>query len=222
MKGRPAGEAVLLGLCVFWGTSFALVRDATNDISPFLFVLVRFVIAAALFAPVMWVRRGGFRRETLLPGAVIGLFYIIGFELQTVALALTDATRVGFLTGLVVILVPLIDAVAGRRLPSGRVAGGVVLCVLGVRFLSQPSGEGRALGDVLALVCSVAFAFQIWFMGRWAARHDVVILSGVQIGVSALVAVPFVFFETTRFDATPRLWGTLGYLTVFATVLAVF
>jgi drug/metabolite transporter (DMT)-like permease len=122
----------------------------------------------------------------------------LGYEFQTAGLLYTSASKSAFLTGLCVILVPLLLAVFWRRHVNRYTLGGVTAAFIGLYLLCVPAGQGFSLsalnrGDLLTLGCAVAFAFQIIALGRSAQRFDFAHLVPVEIAACAawmLISIP--------------------------------
>jgi drug/metabolite transporter (DMT)-like permease len=159
-------------------------------------------------------------RDGLFAGSLLG----VGFLLQTEGLLRTTASRSGFLTGVLVVFVPLIEFALFRKRPPAPALLGILLAFTGMTALSTPWADSSAatlLGDSLTLGCALVFAGQIVLLGRIAPRHPLLPLLLLQlatIGVMAAVAGPFV--EAQHFSGEPRLWLGLVYLALFATLLA--
>ena len=164
--------------------------------------------------------RGELLRDGMFAGGLLG----IGFLLQTEGLQRTTASRSGFLTGTLVVMVPLIEFGLFRKRPTSAALIGVLLAFTGMTALSAPwsdASQATALGDALTLACAVVFAGQIVALGRAAPRHPVLPLVLVQLATTgALAALAGPFVEAQHFSAAPRLWAALLYLAVFATLLA--
>ena len=215
-----------------WGSSFAILRSLLGDgvASPLVLVAVRMGMATALLLGFMAVSSKGrarlrsLRGEVLRDGVFVGVLLGVGFLLQTEGLQRTTASRSGFLTGTLVVLVPLIELAVFRKRPALPATIGVLLAFVGMTVLSAPwsnASNATALGDALTLACALVFAAHIVALGRIAPKHAVLPLLLLQlatIGVLAAVAGPVA--DSQQFSATPRLWLALLYLAVFATLLA--
>jgi len=215
-----------------WGSSFAILRSLLGDAaaSPLALVAVRMGVASALLAAYMAATpsgraqlrglRGPIVRDGLYIGALLG----VGFLLQTEGLQRTTASRSGFLTGTLVVLVPLIELVVYRKRPAPPALVGVLLAFAGMTVLSAPwSGvsQATAAGDALTLACAVVFAGQIVALGRIAPKYPVLPLLLLQLAaIAAMAAVAGPLVETQHFSGTPRLWMETVYLALFATLLA--
>ena len=225
-------DLALTLIMAVWGSSFAIVRSLLGaaETSALLLVAVRMMAASALLAGFMAVGPGrraqlrAVRGELLRDGMFAGGLLGIGFLLQTEGLQRTTASRSGFLTGTLVVMVPLIEFGLFRKRPTLAALIGVLLAFTGMTALSAPwsdASQATALGDALTLACAVVFAGQIVALGRAAPKHPVLPLVLVQLATTgALAALAGPFVEAQHFSAAPRLWAAILYLAVFATLLA--
>jgi drug/metabolite transporter (DMT)-like permease len=214
---RAKAELLLLLITLIWGSTFVVVKEALSDASPLAFVALRFFAAGILL---FVLARGRLERENLLPGLVLGVFLGAGYLCETTGLVYTTASKVAFITGFSVILVPVILVLRGARLHPAAAAG-AVLGLAGLYFLVMPSGlAGINRGDVLALIASVSFALHIVLVGHYA-RLSFLHLVSVQVllvGVAALSALPLSGGFAVHW--TPRLAVALTITSLLATAFA--
>jgi len=211
----------LLFVTVIWGATFTIVKEAMNSITPFYFLASRFTLAALALAllpqTIAGLRQGW--RLTLLPG----LMLTAGFALQTTGLLYTSASRAGFITGLSVVLVPLIVSLRNRAWPPKQVAAGVILATLGLFFLSGTGGNPLNFGDLLVLGCAVSFALQIITIGRRAKNINPLSFA---LGMTMLAAANFwamaLFFEAPPANFPPSVILAIGMTGLLATALAFY
>ena len=186
--GRAAAVAAVAAAAFLFGTTFAVVQDAVTTAGPVPFLAVRFLVGAAVLAPLA-LRRGGARQGVLWrDGAVAGAVLAFAYVAQTVGLQWTTASASAFITYLLVVIVPLLVAVRARRLPPRSTVAGVALAVAGLALLTG-AGVGLGRGEVLSLACAVGFAVHILVLARVAPRHPVVALTFVQAAVVGVVLV---------------------------------
>lgn len=214
---RYRWEAALVGVSAIWGWTFVVVQDAIELTPPFLFIAIRFAIAAVALAAFGAFRR--LERADVARGAVAGLALFAGYAFQTVGLQYTTPSNAGFITGLFVILTPLIGALVLRRLPSRGTALGVVLATSGLALLASPSGFGR--GDALMLGCAVSFAVHILLLGRLGPGRPAIALAGVQVAVASMLAATWtVAAERTGPGTDATVWWALAITGLGATAAA--
>ena len=203
--------AALILVTAVWGITFVQVKDAVELYPLLAFLAIRYVIAAAALAPIAVPRLGGFGREGLVAGAVLGGLIALGIGLQTAGLERTTVTSTGFITGLYVLFTPLLGLALFRTPIPRSLWAGVALALLGLALLSGvPQGSGR--GDLLVLISAFVQAFHIVMVERYANRFDVFALTFVQVAAAAVAfgAVSLAFEELT----VPRGWTVWSALIV--------
>src|SRR5262249_42507079 len=147
-----------------------------------------------------------------------------GWVRQREGLQRTSASRSGFLTGLLVIFVPLLELLLFRKRPPLFAGLGVLLSLCGMALLSNPFGaqsSATLLGDMLTVACAVIFAGHILLLGKVTRQHpllSLLLLQLASVAVAALLLGPIV--EAQRLAPTPRVWTAIAYLAIFCTLLA--
>lgn len=146
----------LVLVCVVWGATFVTVKEAVADAHPVTFLALRFALAfvalGSLFARDV-VRNW---RRLARPGAILGFWLWAGYAFQTAGLRYTQASRAGFITGLSVVIVPVLSSVLLKARPSARALAGVALALVGLAFLflvptgAAPFRAGPAAASAVA------------------------------------------------------------------------
>ncbi len=223
-------DGALLVVALIWGSTFVMVKDAVTGYPVFSFLALRFSFAALILLPLAAARRNRGRnaeslgtpaslRRGLAPG-LIGLALFAGYAFQTGGLRMTTPAKAGFITGLSVVIVPLVSALALRQAVRRQAWLGVVLATSGLALLTLRSDLTINAGDLLVLACALAFAAHILLTGRFAARYDVLALTAGQIAVVALLAgVAAVLLESPPLPPGRVLFAA-GFTGVLATALA--
>jgi drug/metabolite transporter (DMT)-like permease len=209
-------ELGLVAVTAVWGATFVLVRDAVAQVPPSTFLAIRFLAAAVLLAvlrPRPAVRLG---RGLAVAGVVAGLALFAGYGFQTVGLQYTSASNAGFITGLAVVLTPLLAALVLRESPGGWPATGAVLAATGLALLTLDRLEVRR-GDALVLGCAFAFAVHILLLGRYAPRHDSYPLAVVQLFTVGMLALAWAAGAgDLQVPGTAQVWVALAVTAVLA------
>jgi drug/metabolite transporter (DMT)-like permease len=204
-------EAALISAALFYGVTFPLVHDALADITPFGYLVGRFAIAALLLAPttIPALRaRGPERRMLVRAGLVAGVILFGGYATQTIGLQHTSPSTSAFLTGLYVIITPVIESMISRQLPRPPVVAGIVIATVGLYLLTGADLHlGR--GELFTLACAVLFAAHIVYVGVYTHVLRPLQFSTLQIGAVALLSVA---------PAARDGVGSLSVLAVFAVV----
>jgi drug/metabolite transporter (DMT)-like permease len=223
MSPSRKAEFLLLLITLIWGSTFAVVKSSLNGVSPLLFLGIRFGIAA-IFFPLIF-RKNYFRIDikTLKGGIIIGALLWLGFALQTIGLKFTTASKSAFITGLLVALTPLVQALVENKSPTRGNIIGIIMIVAGLYLLTSPQGQGLNVGDVLTFGCSIAFSVYIVYLDIFSKQHDVSNLTLLQlIVVSGLSFAATPFVESASIRLTIPLVVSFFYLSLFATIFATY
>ncbi len=197
-----------LALCsFFWGATFVVVKGVLSYASVFLFLALRFTLAAALMAMFQPRLVRKVKRAELLAGAALGFFMLSGYCFQTAGLLYTTPAKSGLVTGSSVVLVPLLLALFWRKQLTLWAYGGAMAAFLGLYYLTVPP-EG------------------IRHLGRYTKLHSVVALSVLQVAVCAVLAWIATAgsnafgLERVRFVNRWELYAGVAVCAVFATAVA--
>ena len=172
----------MLAVTVVWGWTFVLVKDAVTQYPTLPFLQIRFGLA--LLVMVLVVRRLPPRRELRL-GAVVGVVLAAAYLAQTAGLAITSPGNAGLITGLFVVLTPLLNRMFGA--PIHWWTWAAVAVSFGGLLLLTGGPSGMNLGDLLVLACAVLFALHIVLLGRWSPGTSPAVLTMVQMGMCTLL-----------------------------------
>ncbi|GAA2757112.1 DMT family transporter [Actinopolymorpha rutila] len=176
----------LLAVTASWGSTFFLIKDVVTRVPVPDFLAVRFAVAAVVlgvFAAPTLARLGAaaWRR-----GAVLGLLYGLAQILQTEGLAHTSASVSGFVTGMYVVLTPVLAGVLLRHRIGRATWLAVALATAGLAVLAL-RGLAFGPGELLTLLSAGLYALHIVALGAWTNQRDAFGLSVVQLGVIAVV-----------------------------------
>jgi drug/metabolite transporter (DMT)-like permease len=187
MSKQLKADILLFVITAVWGSSFSLMRNILEIIPSFAYLALRFVAATLVLVIIFYKNLILINRKALLYGSIIGLMLFLGMALQVTGLYFTTASNSAFITGLNVIMVPLVSSVFLRKKPDLSSTLGVFLAFGGLFFLSGGLSFHFNIGDLLTLLCAVCFTFQIIFIDRFTNDQDPVLLSIIQIGFAALL-----------------------------------
>jgi drug/metabolite transporter (DMT)-like permease len=225
LSRRLQADLWIVVLSAIWGCTFVVTKRALEDISPLLFILLRFTAAAGLL---LWmVPRGSLRRGALAGGVVTGLLLFAGFVTQTIGIQHTTAARSAFITGMYLVFTPLLAVLVKRRWPSPDSLLGVTLATAGLYLLTRPTGPaggtGFGLGEGLTLLCAVAFAGHLLAVDHYTRRFDKSAIAFLQVAAVAVLAAPAAALaEAPRLEPTARLMAALGLTSILATAAAFY
>ncbi|RLI75580.1 EamA family transporter [Archaeoglobales archaeon] len=217
---RIYADIGLLFIALIWGLTFPVIKIALDNLSPFAFNTIRFTISSLLFLPILKILHTKFDVDALKDGLKIGFFVFLGYTFQTVGLDYTTATNAGFITSVYVVLTPII-AFLIYKTPFGlRDIISTLLAFAGLFLLSGYNGFN--IGDVLILVCAIAFATEIAMISHYSKLNNPTMLAFMQILVVAVFSFPISLFTTSKFNINHDVINALIITAIFATVIAKF
>lgn len=218
MKKQLSGAIALLGATVIWGSAFIAQSVGMDKIGPFTFQAVRCFLAVVFLFPASALFSKGkpFWKSWADPalwrsGVICGLALFAASSLQQIGLVYTDAGKAGFLTAMYIVFVPFLGLFVGQR-PGRNALLSLIPAIVGLYLLSCTSVSGINKGDVLLLLCAVAFSVQILLIDRHCAGLDGLKLNCIQALVVAVLSVPWALLtETAAPSLIASCWLPLGY-----------
>jgi drug/metabolite transporter (DMT)-like permease len=216
-------DLTLAGIAFIWGTTFVLVKAALADVSTMCFLALRFTVAAACLAPLVFRTPPSELFSGLAGGAAAGIFLTLGYVLQTYGLLYTSAANSGFLTSLYVVLVPLLTAAFYRKWPRTIDLAGIAIAGSGILLLTYPktAGEfGFNRGDLLTIGCALAFALHLMVLGYYSRRRAMEPVAFAQVACTAILSSAALTLEPPQIHWSGRLIFALVLTGVAATALA--
>ena len=218
MKKQLSGVIALSGATVIWGSAFIAQSVGMDKIGPFTFQAVRCFLAVVFLFPASALFSKGkpFWKSWADPalwrsGVICGLALFAASSLQQIGLVYTDAGKAGFLTAMYIVFVPFLGLFLGQR-PGRNALLSLIPAIVGLYLLSCTSVSGINKGDVLLLLCAVAFSVQILLIDRHCAGLDGLKLNCIQALVAAVLSVPWALLtETVDASRIASCWLPLGY-----------
>ncbi len=203
MNKRFIADIILLFVAFIWGATFVLVQQAISFLEPFTFNAIRFTIAAIILSTWFFL----FKRDQLsaingtflLAGFLIGVSLFLGYALQTMGLLYTTSSKAGFITGLSVVLVPLLAFFILKQKPRSIAIVGSILAVIGLFMLTVGDATALNIGDLLVLGCAFAFTMHIILISKYTNQFPALLLTiGQILGVALFSSVCAFLFEDWR------------------------
>lgn len=205
---KVIGPLLLLSAAMIWGLSFVLQKQGMESIGPFTFNSTRLAIATAALLPVAII--GGKKNAPAVPVSaeekkvarkkelkgmlIVGICLFVGLNLQQAAFIYLEAGKVGFITALYMILVPIFGLFMKKR-PSAVIWLGVLMATVGLYLICIGGKADFRLGtgEILTLLCAVGFALHIISIDKFAGEVDSVRLSCGQFFVAAVLSTICMF-----------------------------
>ena len=209
----------LLAVAAMWGISFVWMKDILDQQDVYSFLTSRFLVAAAAMILLKPKVLKLFTKELVFKGLIVGMALGSGYIFQTLGLDRTTPAITGFITGLYVVVTPVLASLFLKERLTPAMWGYVLLAVLGLAVLSV-EGWSIGLGEIFVLISAVFFAIHIILLGSWSKNFDAYALTIIQlIGCALLSAIPATI---NGYVAPPDLqvWGVIVFTALFATAIA--
>ncbi|MBL4671461.1 MAG: DMT family transporter [Arenicella sp.] len=193
MKKPILVNFVLLFIAVIWGVGFVPQKLGMQYLGPAAFNALRFALGALTLVPVMLLMKSVSRSDfinqpTLVMAFLLGSLLFGGALLQQIGLQYTSIANVSFITGLYVIVVPLIGYFLGYR--YGLIVwGGGIIAVAGLYLMTSGGDMGSVKGDLIAMVGAVLWAMHLMLIAEKAAKFNQIVLSFFQFVFCALLSL---------------------------------
>lgn len=186
MTKQHKADLALFSATLVWGSSFIIMKNISQDIPAHIYLALRFSVATILLMIIFHKHLKNINLKTLLAGSVVGLFVYGGMMLQVVGLRTTSASNSAFITGLSVVMVPIISVMLLKKKPPINALIGVALAALGLFILKGFQGSW-VIGDSLTLFCAICFALQIIFIDKYAWDVNIYQLAIIQVGTATVL-----------------------------------
>ncbi|MGG1575920.1 DMT family transporter [Fictibacillus sp. NRS-1165] len=201
---RKAADSGLLLVALVWGTTFVIVQNAVAFLPPFAFNSIRFFLAALILG--VWTvfsrhqKKGHKRNERIWhKGISLGFWLYLGYGFQTVGLVYTTSSKTAFITGLSVVVVPLMAAFLLKQRLTVSSAASVIMAAAGLYLLTGGSSLAMNKGDFFVLLCAFSFGMHIVMTAKFASGAPVLWLTLIQLAaVSVLSMITSLFLENLR------------------------
>ncbi|MHB1687743.1 MAG: DMT family transporter [Ignavibacteriaceae bacterium] len=236
MVKKYLGESSLIFITIIWGATFVIIKNALSNISPMLFIAVRFSLAAVLLFPFFFRSVLNSSKETIKDGLILGVIYFLRFAAQTIGLQFTSATKSAFITGTFVLFTPLFQLLFEKKIPGKGNLIGIFFVLFGLIFLSSKGGSalevfseigsGFNIGDFFTLICAVFFAMYLVYLDIASKKHDYKPLVFIQIsltgllGIIASLLVSAAGLQAVKLSINFSLIFAIIYTSIFATIIA--
>jgi drug/metabolite transporter (DMT)-like permease len=222
IRTSTAATSLLVFVTFIWGFTFVVNQYVLKTLSVADLMAWRFLIAALLMVIARPKAITQLNRSQVMHGVALGVFLALGYLAQMVGLKGTTATASGFITGMFVVLTPLISGAFLRQRITNFAWIAVALATVGLGLIAL-KGTTVNMGDAVTFLCAVAFACHIVGLSRWSQSHIVYSLTTLQLVVVAIFSL--VLSVTHGGPALPTnksVWLSIALLAVFASCLGFF
>lgn len=216
--------AMIITATIIWGSTFVLVKDVTEVMGPAWLVGTRFALAAVILALFFFKERSIYLdKRNALYGCVCGFVLFAAYYVQTVGITDTTPGKNAFLTATYCVIVPFSAWLLMRRRPTRFSIAGAAIALTGIGLISLSGDFTVRFGDALSLGCAFFFALHITLISMLTSEKNALAITIWQFAVVGACGLTVAGLtepipDLARFDVGDAL--AVGYLTVFATALA--
>ena len=209
----------LLTVSAAWGLSFVVMKDAIQRQSVNNFLFTRFTLAVIVMILIRPQTIKLFNKDLLQRGGLAGIFLGLGYIAQTLGLERTGAAITGFITGLYVVLTPMIASFVLKE----KITKFTWLCIAVATFglgLLSIRGFSVGIGEMFVLASAVLFAAHIIALSKWSSGRDVYAMTVIQLTMCAILAGLASAVEGYSLPPDRGVWSVVIFTAVFATAVA--
>jgi drug/metabolite transporter (DMT)-like permease len=216
---RLKADIVLLLVAAVWGGGFVAQRTGSQHIGYFVFGTGRYFLGVISLLP--FIRHYNFPRRWLPWSVLTGVVLFAGSALQQAGIATTTAGNAAFITGLYVVIVPILMAIITRKPAPGITWAAAIVAVVGTFLLSSGGTfNAFAFGDVLELLGSVMWACHLILVSKLSPKVDLIQFSVLQYFVAGVLNLAFgLAFELPTFGNLPMVWTAIAYAGIVSTAV---
>ena len=222
MKKETMGKCMLLMAALIWGSSFIVMKNAVDFISPFTLLCIRFVLSTIFITCLFFNKIKEIKKQDLIGGFLAGLALFSAFSIQTFGLQLTTPGKNAFLTAVYCTIVPLLSWLYFKKSPDCSQIFAAILCFIGVGFVSLDSSLKINLGDIYTLIGGFLYAVHIIVCEKAMKNTSPIIITALQFAFAAIFSfVAAYLFEDVSiiFHIDQSIYLQILYLAFFATTL---
>ena len=209
----------LLSVSAAWGLSFIVMKDAIERQSVNNFLFTRFTLAVIVMILIRPQTIKLFNKDLLQRGGLAGIFLGLGYIAQTLGLERTGAAITGFITGLYVVLTPMIAAFVLKEKITKFTWICIAVATFGLGLLSI-RGFSVGIGEMFVLASAVLFAAHIIALSKWSSGRDVYAMTVIQLTMCAILAGLASAIEGYSLPPDRGVWSVVIFTAVFATAVA--
>lgn len=210
---------LLIGVTAVWGWTFLGVKDAVLKMPVMDFLAIRFSIAAVTLILLRPKAISKISRRQSWHGIILGVLLGLAYITQTFGLQITSPATAGFITGMAVVLTPIVAWLVVKEKIRFVTWVAVGLATIGLALLSL-QGWVFGKGELLVLLCAFCLAGHITGLGKWSSLHETYGLAMIQITVAALICLAAAAPGGIVAPPDFTVWITVGVTAILATSVA--
>ncbi|MCC3868105.1 DMT family transporter [Terrisporobacter mayombei] len=219
---KYSGEIGLFAIAIIWGSGFIGTKLALDGgLSTIQTITLRFFIASIMLGIIFYKKiKENISKESLIAGALLGIFSFVGFTTQTLGLVYTTVSKNAFITAVNVVIVPFIGFILYKKKLDKIGVMSSFMALVGIAVLSLEADFSINFGDFLTFLCAISFAFHIFLTGEFSKKYNSYVLTVTQFVVAFLLSLIMQIARgETNFNTTSVGFMGALYLGIFSTAI---
>lgn len=187
---RKVAYGSLVFVALVWGATFPIIKVSLNYIDPISFLFYRFLIASVVLLPFV-VRK--INRRDAIYGSLVGIPLFLGYVTQTIGLDYTSPSMSGLITGIYIILTPILSIFILRNGVDMVKIYLTIAAFIGMALMTVSSTSGQVVGNLLTMGTAFCYALQMVLTEKYLARGNPMVFTFFQlvvVGALSLIVSP--------------------------------
>lgn len=219
-KKALVASLTLAVVAMFWGTSYAIVKDVLNDIKPFQLMTLRFGFSTLILSCIFFKKLKKINKKDICQGSIIGIFLFFAFLFLVIGILYTTASKQSFIVGAYVILVPFLAWIINKRPLDRYELIGAGVATIGIGLLTLDNSFSINKGDGISILCSIAFACHMIAIEYFSKESDPIISTIIQFAITAVFFILLTgIFESYSIKLDGKMVKATTYLVIMTTVI---
>ncbi|AGO60827.1 transporter [Ferroplasma acidiphilum] len=223
MQGKVLYFMLLISVVVIWGATFPIMKLSLQYISPVMLLSFRFILSAALMLPIVFKNKMLIERKNVILGIVGGILLFLAYYTQTVGLEYTTSSQSGLITGMYVVLLPIISLLYLKIKLNKVDVIAVSIGFIGLILMSSLKfSSAYTFGDILTFFCAIFYGLQTAYVFKYTKYLDSMVFTFYQllmVGVLSSIFVPFSWEPSGLLK--PIVIFTIVFTALFASFFAI-
>ena len=221
MNNQIKSDILLLIVTIFWGTSYVLMKMGLGDMGPFNLIAFRFIIGFLVASSIFFKKIIKTDLRTIKISIVVGTILFLVYALVAYGLNYTSASNAGFLIGLSVVIIPILQGVILKEMPKKNAMVGVLFAIVGIFLLAVKENLTMNFGDILCILCAFVCSVHIIMVEKFTKDLDSAVFGILQLGVVGVLSIiSALLFEGFQLPTTKESVFAIIILSIFCTALS--
>ena len=205
-------------VAAIWGAGFVAQRAGSQYVGYFIFGAARYILGFLVVLP--FVRHFDIPKN-LIPWTILtGVVLFLGSALQQAGITTTTAGNAAFITGLYVVIVPILMAIFTKKPAPAITWVAALIAVIGTLFLSTGGAIALASGDALELAGAFMWALHLILVSKFSPKINTMQFALLQFFVAGVLNLIFgLIFEFHTIGGLPQAWIALVYAGAVSTAI---